>query len=143
MKRTLAVLMTVVTGTVTFASPAQAADNDSFLLCALGEASGACVRFVDYGEGAPGGGMNDDYAVVHDLLADGKGTRAYAWLNGRYLGSKYNGNGYAGDPVVWDPFGNVPGNSYVGLKVCLSWGPDDPNTYEEWCNERTIYTVDG
>lgn len=143
MRRTLAVLAAVVTATVTFASPARAAYDDGFLLCTPEGVYGACARFVDYGEGWPGGGNNDDYVVLHDYNPDGYGTKAYAWLNGRYLGWKYNGNGYAGDPVLWDPFGNVIKGDYIGLKVCLSDGPDDPNVFEHWCVHFSEYSHDG
>jgi hypothetical protein len=61
------------------------------------------VDFVDYGPGAPGGGNNDDYAVVHDYCGDGHGVKAWAWLDGVLIGSQYNGNGLAGAPVIWDP----------------------------------------
>lgn len=143
MRRALAVLAVVVTATVTFASPARAAVNDSFLLCTPYGVYGACVRFVDYGEGWPGNGNNDDYLVIHDYARDGYGTKAYAWLNGRYLGWKYNGNGYDGAPVLWDPFGNVRAGDYIGVKVCLSQGPDDPNNLPHWCVEHTTRSVDG
>lgn len=99
------------------------------------------IDFVDFGEGAPGGGSNDDYTVIHDLCGDGSGVKAWAWLNGTLLGSRYNGNGLAGDAVIWDPFGNVhPGDS-IGLKVCLSDGPDDPNPRD--CGSRTKTSSDG
>ncbi|MFI5898217.1 hypothetical protein ACIA5D_49870 [Actinoplanes sp. NPDC051513] len=144
MKRTMAILTVVLIVIATFASPAQAARyNDSFWVCALER---ACVDFVDAGEGWPGGGDNDDYVVIHDYYADGYGTKAYAWLNGDYLGWKYNGNGYAGDPVLWDPFaafGDVHAGDYVGLKVCLSDGPGDPNTFENWCTAYTQRSHDG
>jgi hypothetical protein len=99
------------------------------------------VEFVDYGPGAPGGGDNDDYTVIHDYCADGHGVKAYAWINGTFLGSRYNGNGLAGDPVIWDPFGNVaPGNA-IGLKVCLVDGNDDPTPFD--CTSTTHTSVDG
>jgi hypothetical protein len=99
------------------------------------------VEFVDHGEGAPGGGDNDDYAVVHDLCGDGHGVKAWAWLNGTLLGSKYNGNGLAGAAVIWDPFGNVLPGEAIGLKVCLSDGNSDPSPSN--CGERTEISSDG
>ncbi|MFJ3762106.1 hypothetical protein [Streptomyces sp. NPDC090080] len=86
---------------------------------------GGVIDFVDYGPGAPGGGNNDDYTVIHDLCNDGHGVEGYAWLDGAYLGKHYDGNGYAGDPEVWDPFGNFKGKHLVGIKVCLVDGASD------------------
>ena len=117
--------------------------NDSFSVSTL---NGGCGRadFVDFGDGAPGGGSNDDYVVIHDLCGDGHGVKAWAWLNGTLIGSKYNGNGLAGDAVVWDPFkqfGNVlPGDS-IGLKVCLVNGTDDPSPFD--CASVTRASADG
>ncbi|HEX3474794.1 MAG TPA: hypothetical protein VHT91_07115 [Kofleriaceae bacterium] len=102
------------------------------------------VDFVDYGAGAPGGGNNDDYVVIHDLCPDHHGVKAWAWLNGTLLGSKYNGNGLAGDPVIWDPFSgvfNVLKGDSIGLKVCLVDGTDDLNPSS--CGSRTVVSSDG
>lgn len=114
--------------------------DDSFSVSTTGGGCGK-VDFVDFGEGAPGGGSNDDYLVIHDLCSDGHGVKAWAWLNGILLGSRYNGNGLAGDPVIWDPFGNVlPGDS-IGLKVCLVDGSDDPSPSS--CGSLTRTSSDG
>lgn len=99
------------------------------------------VDFVDFGEGAPGGGSNDDYLVIHDLCGDGHGVKAWAWRNGILLGSRYNGNGLAGDAVIWDPFGNVVPGDAVGLEVCLVDGTDDPSPSK--CGSATRVSVDG
>jgi hypothetical protein len=104
------------------AAPASAAIDDSFVTYTT-DGCGA-ANFVDYGTW-PDGSTNDDYAVVHDYCSDGHGVRAYAWLDGFYLGSKYNGNGHAGAPVYWDPFGNVLAGDVVGLQVCLVDGSGD------------------
>jgi hypothetical protein len=144
MKRTMTILAVVLVVITTFASPALAAYDDSFFVCAYYDR--ACANFVDYGAGAPGGGSNDDYVVIHDYAPDGWGTRAYAWLNGDYIGTKYNGNGYAGDPVYWDPFkayGNVLTGDYVGLKVCFSVDVNDPNIYDHLCTSYTHRSRDG
>ena len=76
--------------------------NDSFLV----ETTNGCgsAEFIDYGEGAPGGGNNDDYMVVHDYCADGRGVAAVVYLNGSYWASTYNSNGAAGAAKIWDPF---------------------------------------
>ncbi|MBE8518894.1 hypothetical protein ILP97_15450 [Amycolatopsis sp. H6(2020)] len=124
------------------ATPASAAYDDSFTVSTT-DGCGA-VDFVDYGAGAPGGGNNDDYAVVHDYCGDGHGVKAWAWLDGVLIGSKYNGNGLAGDPVVWDPFaayGNVIAGDSVGLKVCLVDGNGD--TTPARCASKTRTSVDG
>ncbi|MFC8369483.1 MULTISPECIES: hypothetical protein [unclassified Streptomyces] len=120
------------------AQAAVAATNDSF---AVGTTSGGCgvVNFVDYGAGAPGGGNNDDYLVIHDYCGDGKGVRAYAWIGSTYLGAKNNTNGLAGSAVVWDPFGNVTGGQKVGIKVCLF---DSNNTLSR-CAEASRVSADG
>ncbi|MFD8260102.1 hypothetical protein ACFV19_14445 [Streptomyces griseoluteus] len=104
--------------------------------------SGGCgvVDFIDYGPGAPGGGDNDDYLVIHDYCADGHGVEAYAWLDGAYLGKHYDGNGLDGAAVVWDPFGNVQYGQTVGIKVCLVDGPDD--TSPSYCSSGEA-TIDG
>jgi hypothetical protein len=63
------------------------------------------AQFKDYGPGAPGGGNNDDYVVIHDYCADGHGVMAYAsWDNTGYWFQQYNGNGLAGAPVAWIRF---------------------------------------
>lgn len=91
--------------------------------------------FVDYGPGLPGGGSNDDYVMITDYCADHHGVKAWAWLtrNGTkyYLGSADPyGSIYDDNPTeIWDPFkayGNVKNGDYVGLKVCLVDGTNDP-----------------
>lgn len=93
------------------------------------------VDFVDFGPGAPGGGDNDDYAVIHDFCGDGHGVIASGTLTKPStagpltfdLGSRYNGNGLAGSAVVWDPFkplGNVDGGDTIVLEACLVDGRD-------------------
>ncbi|MFE9098076.1 hypothetical protein [Streptomyces sp. NPDC007264] len=128
-------------GAITLApSPAGAAAayNDYF---GVNTADGCgSVDFIDYGTW-PNGSTNDDYAVVHDTCSDGHGVKAYAWLNGSYLGSKYNGNGLAGAPVYWDPFGNVLPDDEVGLKVCLVDGDADPTPFA--CYSASQVSVDG
>lgn len=142
-KRALLPVTTAAVATLAFANPAQAAYNDSFTVFTLTYMCGS-VEFVDYGSGGDGGGSNDDYTVVHDLCGDGFGVKAYAWKNGRYLGSRYNGNGYAGPAVIWDPFravGNIGGGDRIGLKVCLVHGSNDPGPFG--CDSRTVISRDG
>jgi hypothetical protein len=94
---------------------------------------------VDYGEGKPGGGNNDDYIAIHDLANDNEGIKAYAWISGNYQGMGYNGRG-AGSCVVWDPFPNVKPGECVGLMVCRANGPKgDPYS----CGEFTQCSTDG
>jgi len=113
----------VLSATLLMASPAAAAYDDGFTV----PTTDGCGRvdFVDYGEGAPGGGNNDDYLVIHDFCADGHGVRAFALYNYASLGSKYNGNGLAGSPVVWDPIGNIGANEVISVRVCLFDGAGD------------------
>jgi hypothetical protein len=122
------------------AVPASAAIDDFFSVSTTDLYGAGFVDFIDYGPGAPGGGNNDDYAVIGDYRADGHGVRAYAWVDGRYLGTKYNGNGYYSE-VVWDPFGNVTADQDVGLKVCLVDGPNDTTPFA--CGEDTQNIYDG
>lgn len=136
----VALALTCVSAGLIFApSPASAATNDSFFVTTTGLQCGA-ANFVDYGPGAAGGGNNDDYFTIKDQCSDGAGVKAYAWRNGRYLGSRYNGNG-ALSTVVWDPLGNVAGGESIGLKVCLSDGNNDPTPF--LCAERTRTSADG
>jgi hypothetical protein len=124
------------------ANAAFASYNDSFSVSTT-DGCGA-VNFIDYGEGADGGGNNDDYLVIHDYCGDHHGVMAYAWIGDLYLGKKYNGNGLAGDPVVWDPFklyGNIFEGDVVGIKACLVDGPDDPTASK--CRENRHKSHDG
>ena len=62
---------------------------------------------------------NDDYVVIDDFCKDHHGVKAWAWRNGKLLGSKYNGRGN-NKSVIWDPYrndNNVEKGDYVGLKV--------------------------
>lgn len=126
------------------AAPAQAVYDDTFWVtttrsCGSNEDSvSGMTYFWDYGPGAPGGGDNDDYISILDVCEDRHGVRGYVWLNGEYLGSRYNGNGY-GSEVVWDPFGNLPRDSRVGLRVCLVDGPDGAGYA---CSELRSHTLE-
>ncbi|MFL6296103.1 MAG: hypothetical protein ACJ75M_09815 [Actinomycetes bacterium] len=107
-------------------STASAAVNDNF----NASTTDGCgvANFIDYGPGAPGGGNNDDYVVIHDYCADGHGVMAYVEVDDSgYWFHQYNGNGLAGAPVVWDPFlwGNVKAGQKVELEVCLVDGATD------------------
>ena len=107
-------------------STASAAVNDDF----NASTTDGCgvANFIDYGPGAPGGGNNDDYVVIHDYCADGHGVMAYVEVDDSgYWFHQYNGNGLAGAPVVWDPFlwGNVKAGQKVELEVCLVDGASD------------------
>jgi hypothetical protein len=131
------------------AGPAQASVEDGFYVgttdfCGEGD-------YVDYGEGLPGGGMNDDYIEVTDRCTDHHGVKVWAWLTRdgvkHYLGGAYDpyGNIFAGNPsMIWDPFqswGNVQANDYVGLKTCLVDGDNDPTPSK--CNSETWQSHDG
>ncbi|MGW0431829.1 hypothetical protein ACWDV4_04670 [Micromonospora sp. NPDC003197] len=105
---------------------------------------GGAVDFIDYGPGAPGGGNNDDYLQIRDLQADGHGVQVWAWLHGKYLGTKYNGAG-AGSTVIYDPYAIFPSNvaagEVIGLKICLVDGPD--NLINSSCSSYSWTSVDG
>ena len=124
------------------ASPASASVEGAFSVYT----SDACAvaDFVDYGPGAPGGGNNDDYALVGDICEDSHGVRAWAWLNGIYLGSVYDGNGSYASDTIWDPFkpvGNVGPGDEVTLEVCLVDGSGD--TTGSRCGIASRVSVDG
>ncbi|MFC7279256.1 hypothetical protein ACFQS1_35290 [Paractinoplanes rhizophilus] len=145
MRRALTILSTVILATVVLASPARAGTNDSFQVCSQWTNNASCVEFVDYGEGKPGGGKNDDYILIHqyDPYA-AYGVWGYAWLDGKYLGAKFNGSGYYAPAVVWDPFpgGNVKGGQYIGLKVCPGTSSGPIHNGQD-CQEWSQYSKDG
>jgi hypothetical protein len=149
-RRTMAILGATVAVVLSSGAPvAQAAPgtgpslvsvDDSFDLPTLNYCGYA--DFIDYGEGAPGGGSNDDFIYIRDSCADGHGVKAWAWLDGVALGSKYFGGGAAGsEPLSWDPFGNVLAGQSVGVKVCLVDGSDDPTPFS--CDSHTQTSIDG
>ena len=145
--RVRAVVAAAVGAAALCASPASAAYDDFFYV--VTSDNGACqgggggADFADYGDGAPGGGSNDDYIVITDFCADGHGVRAWTWLNGTALGSKYDGDG-AGKSVYWDPYaavGNVDPGDTVRLRVCLVDGSTDSTP--TYCAEKSHQSVDG
>jgi hypothetical protein len=122
------------------AVPASAVDDYFYVPTSDLYRAGA-AEFIDYGPGVPGNGeSNDDYVHVWDNRADGHGVKAYAWIDGQYLGSKYNGNG-DDTKVIWDPFGNVTAWQDIGLKVCLVDGTNDPTP--SYCGWDTQESYDG
>jgi hypothetical protein len=135
------VVVTAISAVALSASPAAAAHDDYMFV----ETTDVCgsADFIDWGQGAPGGGDNDDYIDIDDDCGDGKGVKAWAWLNGTALGSKYHGAG-AHTSVTWDPFaarGNVSAGDRVGIKVCLVDGSSDPTPTR--CAEKSMTSVDG
>jgi hypothetical protein len=134
----LLAIAAVTASVVGFTATPAAAVDDSRNVYTYGQCG--LATFVDYGPGAAGGGNNDDYVRIADLCSDGHGVKAYAWINGYYLGSGYNGNGY-GSAVIWDPFGNVLPGQKIGLKVCLVDGNNDPTPFRCLSGEWT--SVDG
>ncbi|MEH1124162.1 hypothetical protein [Micromonospora sp. CPCC 206061] len=148
--RRLLTLAAASIGTVLLLSnPAFASYNDGFAATTTNSCGSAI--FVDYGEGAAGGGKNDDYVLIRDNCSDSHGVRAWAWVTEHTsagdltysLGSKYNGNGVAGADVVWDPFieGNVRPGDTVKLRVCLVDGSGD--TTGSYCGSASHTSVDG
>ena len=128
--------------TVLVTTSAGAAENDDFAAVTTDGHGCGVAQFKDYGPGAPGGGNNDDYVVIHDYCADGHGVMVWAsWDNIGYWFHQYNGNGLAGAPVVWDPFGNVKAGQTVELEVCLVDGPADPTPSR--CGEASHRSADG
>ncbi|MER7420520.1 hypothetical protein ABT346_27695 [Micromonospora peucetia] len=144
-KRAVLPLVAALTAILALASPAQAQD-DSWSVYTTGSTNGGRVDFIDYGPGAPGGGNNDDYLEIYDLRADGHGVQVWAWLHGKYLGTKYNGNGEShSDPLIWDPYkifpNNVAAGERIGLKICLVNGPD--NLIQSTCGSYEWHSQDG
>jgi hypothetical protein len=115
------------------------ASSDSFTIFTSDSKGCGGAAYIDYGDGAPGGGSNDDYVNIYDDCPDHHGVIAYAWLNGAYLGWAYDGYGSEDSIVlVWDPFkpyGNVHNGDSVGLKVCLVDGASDPTP--SYCYSET------
>jgi hypothetical protein len=139
--RALVMAAALLSGSVLVKNSAGAAVNDDFAALTTDECGVA--NFIDYGPGAPGGGNNDDYVVIHDYCADGHGVRAYAELDDTgYWFNQYNGNGRAGAPVVWDPFGDVKAKHTVTLEVCLVDGPLDPSEGSR-CGYASHRSADG
>jgi len=128
-RRRALTIASAVSATLLFTATAANAVDDRFS-AATTDGCGV-AEFVDYGPGAPGGGNNDDYIVIHDYCADGHGVRAYVWILGEYWGDQYNGNGRAGAAVVWDPFRawggpeNLIKGDFFTIRVCLVDGPND------------------
>ncbi|MEU7841375.1 hypothetical protein AB0B39_10415 [Micromonospora sp. NPDC049114] len=140
---TMSMAIAAVAGAlVVGASPASAAGNDDhdvtywddYAMC-----EGGRLDFVDYGEGAPGGGMNDDYFVVRDTCANGDGVLGRVYVNGVLRGTRYNGGG-SGSSVIWDP-AQVYANDVVRMEICGANGPQDYSGYS--CASNTFRSIDG
>lgn len=85
----------------------------------------AVIAFVDQGPGRPGNGKsNDDYIELMDTCENKHGVKGWAWVDGKLKGANYSGKGL-GKKVIWDPFGNLKGRHYVGLKICEVDGNGD------------------
>ncbi|MGV9213964.1 hypothetical protein ACTFTM_19080 [Micromonospora sp. RB23] len=100
---------------------------------------GGRLDFVDYGEGAPGGGMNDDYSIVRDTCANGDGVLGRVYRNGVLIDTRYNGGG-SGRSMIWDPV-QVYANDVVRMEICGANGPEDYLGYS--CNYTTFRSIDG
>ncbi|RAO51600.1 hypothetical protein LUPAC06_06285 [Micromonospora saelicesensis] len=138
----LSMVFAVTAALVATGSPAFAAHNDNSDMT-LWDDNASCqagrIEFVDYGEGAPGGGMNDDYFVVSDTCANGDGVLGRVYVNGVLIGTRYNGGG-SGSSVIWDP-AQVYANDVVRMDICTANGPEDYLGYP--CASRTFRSVDG
>ncbi|MEJ3747841.1 hypothetical protein WEI85_31685 [Actinomycetes bacterium KLBMP 9797] len=136
---TMAAVVAVV---VASASPATAATDDSRIVRTDPPGYCGAISFVDYGDGWPGGGNNDDYVEVWDLCPDHDGVKAWVWLDGTLLHEYYNPHG-VDTRVLGDPFpnGDVKKGDYVGLKVCIVDGENDPTPSA--CNHLSFTSQDG
>ncbi|MBV1856600.1 hypothetical protein [Catellatospora tritici] len=115
-RRALLGVVAAAAATMLVASPAAAAIDDSFQ---IGTPDGCAVlNFVDSGYYPPTGSNNDDFFVIHDYCADGRGVTGFAQLNYGTQKTAHNGSGLNGAPVYWDPFGNVVGNDIISMYVC-------------------------
>jgi hypothetical protein len=93
------------------------------------------IAFVDDGPGVPGNGeSSDDYIELMDTCANKHGVKGWAWVDGKLKGERYSGKGL-GKKVIWDPFGDLKGRHYVGLKICEVDGNGDPHPGP--CDRRT------
>ncbi|MEV4658894.1 hypothetical protein [Micromonospora sp. NPDC049301] len=143
-RRVLLPLAAALTAILVTTNPAAAAGNDDYTVYTDPSWHGGAVDFIDYGPGAPGGGDNDDYLVIRDIAADGHGVQVWAWLHGKYLGTKYNGGG-AWSSVIYDPYSifpnNVAKNEVIGIKICLVDGKD--NLIQPSCSNVEWPSIDG
>jgi hypothetical protein len=143
-RRVLLPLTAALIGILATTNPAAAAGNDDWTAYVHYSTGGGAVDFVDYGPGAPGGGNNDDYLVIRDTAADGHGVQVWAWLHGKYLGTRYNGGGQFSS-VIYDPYtifpNNVAAGEVIGLKVCLVDGADNP--IQSSCQNAQETSIDG
>jgi hypothetical protein len=113
-----------------------AAHDDSFTVYTSNNCGSA--RFVDYGPGTPGNGVNnDDYIEFTDICNDHRGVLVYAAVNGVW-NSDYNGAGH-GHTIIWDPLGNVKPGDLIELEVCLV---DESGNISK-CEYKAETSVDG
>jgi hypothetical protein len=116
--RALVVAVALLSMTVLVTNSAGAAVNDDF--AAVTTDGCGVAQFKDYGAGAPGGGNNDDYMIIHDYCADGHGVRANLYVTGYpFWVGEYNGNGAAGRP---GDLGSVHEREREGRSVDLRGG---------------------
>jgi hypothetical protein len=136
--RTLLSAAVVMAGALAVPASASAATDDSFTKCTDTWACDGRVRFVDYGEGKPGGGKNDDYIVCEDNFSYYT-IGCWVWLDGNLQGGVESGGDGA---VVWEPKAgwNVKKGQYVGIKVCYRYDFDN-----DWmsCAQETRRSFDG
>jgi hypothetical protein len=124
--RTLSmVAVAVVSMVVVTTTPALANDYELFTY-----GFRCSIASIDEGPGQPGGGRNDDYFRVWDIVSDNDGCGGWVWVDGRYYGGIYNGRGsqcdtdHGGCSVFWDPVQITGGPHTIGLKVCSMDGPN-------------------
>jgi len=136
----IAAALLSVTGLVT--TSAGAAVNDNF----NASTTDGCgvANFIDYGPGAPGGGNNDDYVVIHDYCADVTASwRTSKWTTPATGSTSTTATACPVPPWSGVRFcmGNVKAGQKVELEVCLVDGISDPTGSR--CGEASRRSADG
>jgi len=136
----IAAALLSVTGLVT--TSAGAAVNDNF----NASTTDGCgvANFIDYGPGAPGGGNNDDYVVIHDYCADVTASwRTSKWTTPATGSTSTTATACPVPPWSGVRFcmGNVKAGQKVELEVCLVDGISDPTGSRCW--EASRRSADG
>lgn len=113
--------------------------DDGFTVATQNDAGYA--QYVDYGEGKPGGGNNDDYIEIDDTWADGWDIWVRVSQNGDSHEKVYD-DGPWSDVLIWDPFrhNNVKPGDEIEIEVCLY---DSDSGQRDECNDHGDVSADG
>ena len=144
--RTFSALALAATAVVGTASQASAEYDDSKTVWTTDRCGS--FEFVDYGEGEPGGGPDDDYMLVRDHCDDGFHVRGDVWVGWSWYGVAYQRGGPSAAPLYWDPFAEeedeLVAGSRFGFPVCLvDPTAPDPGYLGFNCTNAELTMVDG